>query len=551
MTALAGCSGGDGTNEAGAGGTTASDEETSDSGAGSTTGGSGELGEPLPSYLYLNNPASYNAPRHDAINLIGSRLGDVGFDMSVEVFEWGALYDKVRQQRDFDFTTWHHGLGVDPGQLMYEFFHSSGLEGGAGNFTGYSTEEMDEVLSEQMQTTDTGERVDLLHQFENMIVEAAPTNAIVWMPQLMAYNSDQVSNWTQHPASFNYYYNMTNIEVDNPSNELRGSWSESLGSLNVVGGAAQTKLEVQWDVLYDKLVRFDSDLQPDPEISLASEWTRPDRTTMEYTLKDHTWHDGEDLTAEDAAFTFNYLKEHNAPLYAVQTEMYEDAEAVDSRTVRVNFTEENAPGPVHTLFSFQVPIIPKHVWESRDSPLDLQVTEPVGSGPLKFDYWDQGSELSLVKYDDHFNPVNFDRRIWRIIPESSTTWELLLNGDLNYLPFSRIGKQLNDNREESQIGVASAPGTSWWHMSMNTRRDGLADQAVRQAAVHAIPKTAIVEQLLYDFPEPGSNLVTPAFGDYYTDEVPEYDEGVEAAKRRLTEAGYGFGEDGLVHFPAE
>ena len=44
------------------------------------------------------------------------------------------------------------------------------------------------------------------------------------------------------------------------------------------------ELIYQFNMLYDNLVSFNPDLQPDPEISLAESWNRPNKTTMQYTL---------------------------------------------------------------------------------------------------------------------------------------------------------------------------------------------------------------------------------------------------------------------------
>ena len=546
MTALAGCGGGGGTD------TETDSEGNGGGGGGDTEGGGGEeMGDQLPSYTYFNNPANYNAARHDAINLIGTQLNELGLDVSVEVLEWGTLYTRVREQYDFDFCTWNHSHAIYPAQLMNEFFNSANTDPGQGNFTQWSSEETDEQLSTALGSTDADERVNALHEFQNAITEAAPTNAIVQMPSLVAYNSDQVSGWVDHLTGPGYFWNMTSIEVDNPDNELRGSWSETIGTLNPVGAPTQTKVNHQLDVLYDNLIRFDGNLEIAPDAGLASDWERPDATTLRYTIKDHQWHDGEPVTAEDVAFTFNYMKEYQAPRYATQLPMYSDAEVVEEGTVQINLNEENAPGPAHMLLGSQIPIIPKHIWSERDTPLNMQIVEPVGSGPMRFDYWDEGSELSLVKNDDHFYPVNFDSRIWRIIPESSTTWQLLLEGDLNYLPFSRIGRQMADNSEASQIGVYQMPGNGWWHCSMNTARPGLDDRAVRQSVVNALPKTPIVDQLLYGYPENGFNLINKSFGQYHNPDVPRYEESLETAQQRLTDAGYVYDDDGMVHFPSD
>ena len=513
------------------------------------------MGDKLPQYVYLNNPPNYNPARNDAINLIAEQFKKLGLDMKVEVLEWGTLYNRIMNEQDYSFATWNRGLGIDPGRRMPEQFHSRNAEKGMGNFTGYINKDLDPTLDKQMQVTDTDERIDMLYDIQEALTRDCAMNPIVQMPLIMPHHSD-VSGWIDTLTGYNKYYNMVNIEVDNSKNELRGSWSETMGTLNVVGYHNETKLIYQFDVLYDKLIRFNPELKPDPEYSLAKDWERPSKEKIRYTIRDHKWHDGEDLDAEDVAFTFNYLKEHKAPLYRAQWERVKEAKAVDSQTAEITFYEEKAPGPVHTLFSNQVPIIPKHIWSKRDKPLEMQVKEPVGSGPLQFDYWDEGSELSLKRNPDHWKPTNFKKRIWRIIPNVSTTWELMKSGELNYNPFGRISKQLKENHENlDQIKVKTMPGDGWWHCSMNLRQPGLGPREegrpVRQAAVHSIPKTAINDQLLYGYTKPGWNLVGKGFGQYCNEDVKRYEEGVENGKQLLKDAGYKWDDDGKLHFPAE
>jgi len=545
VSALAGCSGqNDGTSTDGVDGT----ESETDGEEGEK-----EMGDQLPTYTYVNNPANYNPARHDAINLIGSQLNELGMDVDVNVFEWGTLYTKVTKEQDFSFTTWNRGLGIDPGRRMPEMFHSSNTDPGKGNFTGYTNKELDPVLLNQMQTADVDERIDMLFQIQETVNQDVPMHPIVQMPNLIAYNNEQVSNWKDHISGYGHFEPQTTVEVNNDDGVLRGSWSETLGTLNVMGYNNETKLIRQFEMIYDKLVRINSNLEADSSLSLATEWDRPDKSTVRYKIReDHSWHNGETLTPEDVKFTLEYIKDNEIPLYSTQWQMY-DSVSVDGQWVTVNLS--NSIGPVHTLFSNQIPIIPKHIWESRSDPNNMSVEAPVGSGPLEFDYWDQGSELSLVKNPDHFKTVNYNQRIWRIIPESSTVWSLLKDGELNYLPFSRIGKQLNDNKSESMIGVQTTPGDGWWHFSQNTRLDGLSDRAVRQANVWALPKKAITKQLLYDFPTPGWNLIGESFGQFSNPDVPEYipesGSGTEKGKQTLKDAGYVFDSDGKVHFPAE
>ncbi len=85
------------------------------------------------------------------------------------------------------------------------------------------------------------------------------------------------------------------------------------------------------------------------------------------------WNDGEDLTAEDVAFTFGYGSN--------VSEQFVSAEATDDTTVVLTYTEPQFTSASLTLGSTW--IIPKHVWEKIDDFMSETNPEPVGSGPYK------------------------------------------------------------------------------------------------------------------------------------------------------------------------
>ena len=514
----------------------------------------GDLGEPVPSFMYLNNPEDYNPARHDAINLIGEQLNEAGLDVDVEVLEWGTLFTQVTETYEFSMATWHRGLGVDPGRRVQEMFSSDRTDPGEGNFFGYENPELDPLLSEQLAVTDTDERVEILHEIQDILAEDVPMMPIVEMPAIIAFNNDQVDGFIGHGGDMGYFHDMINITVDNPDNRLIGSWSESVEVMSPVGHSNQTKYLHQLDVMYDFLTRTDQELNFDPEISIAQSLERPDSETVVAEIRDDAmFHDGEPLTAEDVAFSYNYISDETVPVYSAEGDLIENAEALDENTVEIAFTQ--GVGPFVTLLGTRLPIIPKHVWEDVDNPAQYRTDEEdrIGSGILEFDYWDIGSELGLVKNEDHWlaDRVDFDQRVWRIIPEISTNWQLLSEGELNYLPFSRISRELDENREQPQITVETDEGDSWWFCGMNTREAGLDDKVVRQAVAHALPRTAVSEQLLYGYATAGSSVLPTGFGQFHNPDVRQYEEGIEAARNHLVENDFVFDENGRAHYPSE
>ncbi|PSQ56204.1 ABC transporter substrate-binding protein [Halobacteriales archaeon SW_8_68_21] len=537
LTSLAGCSGDDSEGD-GSGGSDGSD-------------GSENLGDPLPTYTYLNNAQSYNPPRHDAINLIANQFGELGFDMEIEVLEWGTLFNRVDVEYDYDFSTWHTFFTIDPVLELGTTMYSENTSEGDGNFAGYENPDADELMDQYLVEPDSDARVDLVHELQQTLMEDMPQMPVIDMPDIAAFNNNQVDNWEQElELGYNSYWTMINLEMQGDETTLKGYWPETLSTMNVLGHNDENKHTYQFAVMYDTLLRLNGDGEFDTEVSLATDYERVDETTFEYTIRtDHSFHDGEDLTAEDVAFTYNYITDNEVPLFSVQAGFLESAEVVDDSTVRVNLSEPL--GPFNRLVATQLPILPEHRWADRDEPSQVNVQEPVGSGPLQFDYWEKGSEFGLTSFDEHFAPADFEDRYWRVIPEASTVWSNLLDGTLNYEPFGRIDRQLDENREEDNISVETQPATSFWHCTPNERSGGLDDPAVRKAAYNAIPRTSIVDQVLFGVPEPGFNVVSPAFGPLHTEDVTTYEESVETGRQRLQDAGYVYDDEGLVHFPAE
>ncbi len=525
MATLAGCTGG-------------GSETDNGSDNGSDQSEQGNQQADLPSYTYLNNAQSYNPPRHDAINLIADRFGDLGLDVDVEVLEWGTLYNRVSVEYDYSFSTWHTFFTIDPVLELNSSMNSENVSEGDGNYAGYQNEEVDQLMADYLSEPDADTRVGLVHDLQQTLMEDVPQMPVVHMPMFAIFNNNQVGNWQPELSlGYNSYWTMVNLEMQNGETQLKGYWPESLSTMNVLGHNDENKHTYQFEVMYDTLLRLDNNGEINTDVSLATDYTRVDETTVEYTIRtDHSFHDGEALTVEDVAFTYNYLRDNDVPIYSVQSQYIDSAETVDDSTVRINLTEPF--GPFNTLVATQIPILPEHKWADRDDPSQLNIEEPVGSGPLQFSYWNKGTEFGLERFDDHFAPVDFEERFWRIIPEASTVWELLNSGELNYEPFGRIDRQLNQNQDNDQITVEYELATSFWHFTPNERQEGLDDPAVRKALVNALPRTGIVEQILYGFPETGFNIVSPAFGPLHTEDVTEYEESLEQGRQRLQDAGY-------------
>ncbi len=508
-----------------------------------------DLGEEVPTFRYYNNPEDYDAQRHDAINFIGEQFEEVGMDIDVEVLEWSTLQDTVQVDNDFDFATWWTFFFEELGEGLYQHFHSTGGE----NWFNYQNDDVDEWVSAQMAEEDEDARVEQIHNVQQQVMEDVPFYPICYMTTPVLYNNTHIvpDSWDEHPRGFSSSLSQMTLEMDE-EDELVGAWPEALDTLNPFASGGESKHDHQFNILFDRLYHFDEDYEFVPEISLAEGgFERPDAETIVFEgIRDHVWHDGEELTVDDVAWTMNAVAEHEPPYLHDQAEFIDNAEVIDDSTVQVNLTEPL--GPAEIFIGFQIPIMPEHIWADVDDPNTEPTTEEnaIGSGPTQLDYWDQGTEISLERFDDHWHPVDYSRRLWRIIPEVSTVFELLEQGDLNYEPFGRVARETVDLLDDvDHLSGYTRLSGDFWHLSMNTETVDTTE--LRRAAGTAVPNEGIVEQFLFGFAEPADNVVSPAWGVFHTDDVPEWDVGHEAARELLSDAGYGWDDDGRLHYPAD
>ena len=140
-----------------------------------------------------------------------------------------------------------------------------------------------------------------------------------------------------------------------------------------------------WNILlmqYDSL--FTLDIHGEPQPWLVADWSRSD-DGRSYTLNlrdDVVWNDGERFRAEDVKFTFDYLTANPVGRFAKDIRGFESAEVTDEFQVVINL-KSNLPGFVRKAFA-DVPIMPRHVWETVTDPKNHQFASVtnVGTGPF-------------------------------------------------------------------------------------------------------------------------------------------------------------------------
>ncbi|MGI8425953.1 MAG: ABC transporter substrate-binding protein [Actinomycetota bacterium] len=267
-------------------------------------------------------------------------------------------------------------------------------------------------------------------------------------------------------------------------------------------------------------------------------------------LRDNVkWHDGQPLSADDVAFSFNYFKaqELKLPPYVIfRPENVVQAKAVDPATVVISLSRPAVTFPTAVAATF--PIVPAHIWSSMQNP--AAVTNPaklVGSGPYRLEKYSssQGSYL-LTANDQFFLGKPFVKRLeFSQVGDQLTA---LLAGDADAGGFGINGATplaLWPFRDRQEFGVIKGHPDFTAALYFNLKSGGaLNDVSFRRAVALAIDRKDMTSRLFGSMAEPGNPGFLPPRHPFGV-KVEQYEFNRKAAEALLDKAGYARGPDGV------
>lgn len=300
--------------------------------------------------------------------------------------------------------------------------------------------------------------------------------------------------------------------------------------------------------LYETLVNRDADGELVP--GLAESWTQVDDLTWEFKLKTGvTFHDGEEFNAEAVKASFDRLLDPKvASPRAFLFEMVTDVKVVDESTVQFVTEYPFSPLLAHLTHNGGSIISPKSIEEDyaameADSSVNAGSvigTNPVGTGPFKFESWTPGTEIKLVKFEEYAGtPAHIDSVTFKVVPESATRVAELQSGYAHIIGAVEPGQVANVNSFDG-ASVLETASSSLTYLGFNTEKEPFNDPKVRQAISKAIDRPTLIEGIYEGFGIPAISPLAPGiFG--YTEDVTSMAYNMDEAKALLAEAGYADG----------
>ena len=264
-----------------------------------------------------------------------------------------------------------------------------------------------------------------------------------------------------------------------------------------------------------------------------------------------TCHDGERLTAEDVAFTFQRAADPanrftgNTPGFVFSSLGYRSAEVIDELTVRVNIARYN---PIALGMVAEVYIHCKDSYERMTREQAAQ--RPIGSGAYRFVEWVRSDRIVIERAPGQtLRPANFERVVWRVIPEPSTRTAELMAGNVDIIT-NVPPDQIDTVNRSQRARVQAVAGTRRIYIGFNQAPQfantpggqAIRNPAVRRALQFAVDVPAICQQLLSTQCERATGLVNPP---NHNRSLTPYPYDPRQAERLLDEAGFRRGANGV------
>jgi peptide/nickel transport system substrate-binding protein len=300
----------------------------------------------------------------------------------------------------------------------------------------------------------------------------------------------------------------------------------------------------------------------------------PDKKTVTIHLrKGAKWSDGQPITADDVAFTYNVeaTKEYMDVLQGPQDvsmfqgyeqlnnkDSYADVAAgklsmsgvkvIDPYTVSVTLKDALA----NALTQVNGYVIPKHIWSkipiNQWSVAEQNIKNDVSSGPFKLtDY--KAKEYYTLSRNDYFygSKPHLDTITWKVIPPD-TAAGLLKNGQLDEVTWvDPSDMKLYDTLPN--VTKIDTPQWGYQYIGFKLKNQFLQDVKLRQAIAYSIDRNAIINALLKG---EGKTVDVPVPRSFYypkPSEVPPYTYDPAKAKQILKDAGYKLDANGHWETP--
>jgi peptide/nickel transport system substrate-binding protein len=580
-TALAGCGGGSGGGDGGGdgGGSGGSDGGGDGGSDGGGSGGSdGELGERVPTipFAYWSDMGGeYTKPFEDATPVIteaAQALGVPGLDVMPMTFS-ANVNSVVQDTRDFDFTFFGHSFTadrIDPTEFVMDYTAEKAVQG--GNWSDWINCEFTDLAHQQSGLFEREERQAAISDAHEIYTEEQaaiiPLNKTLYGGYNNRINLQGVGSYG---LSRDNLLHVLLSEVEEGESIIRNSISPA--ALEKLNQVVTTGLKIASSIINSPLMDYTPDLELEPVIAESIE-TSDDGLQITVNIReDAKFHNGDDITAEDVAWTYNYVFS-NPEVYYWQTsvpwaeepqlgEPWGPIDVVDDKTVRFNLSEPYAPFQGVTLVTWG--ILHSDSWIEQGAEESPQAFEPdpfIGSGPMAVDEHRPSSLLRMTPSDVEHPVYNPEHDVALVaFQDASSEFQALQAQEIDVIMESSVSfydqmsdiSHLEGVAQESLGSIVIYPQCSYGlfkHPEFRKAFSTVLDRQKMNQLMYRGNSTIQYASTQYVENSNGAHPWRPS-DDKLVTYTQEPQGEPEKARQMLSDAGWGWDDDGNLHYPPD
>jgi peptide/nickel transport system substrate-binding protein len=280
--------------------------------------------------------------------------------------------------------------------------------------------------------------------------------------------------------------------------------------------------------LYEPLLRWNANYEIEPSVA-ESATPNGDNTQWTLKLRDGVeFHNGKTLTAEDVMFSLGKVTDPKKP-GSGGTELAKILELKNSKIVdpKTILLQLNSPYAVldQLLAEYTVGIL----------PTDFDVSDPVGTGPFKFNRFVPGQLSQFDRHDNYWDgPPFVDQLIIYDFADDAAKVNALLAGQVQSI--DNLPNYLAGTIEPQGASPLISESGAWVPFTMRVDVAPFSDVRVRQALRLIVDRQQMIDQALNGFGILGNDMYSP-FDPAYAKDLPQRMQDIDQAKSLLKQAG--------------
>lgn len=257
-----------------------------------------------------------------------------------------------------------------------------------------------------------------------------------------------------------------------------------------------SKSVMMYTLMFSQLIELDEHFNPMPDLAYAWDISEDKKTYTFYLRKDAFFHDGEKVTAEDVAFTYNAIRDpkNRSPFCTYHTNI-KNIEVESPFTIRFDLVEPDQM----FICSLDRGIIPSHCFSEKDLLNLVFLNNPIGSGPFKWKGRESNGNIILEAHEQYYEGRPYlDRIVFKPMMHVSQNSTALFREEIDLVNF--ISYQQFEYANEDPIFRAIAVEDDHYYMLNYDLTDKyLADREIRVAIAHGINYDDIINKVFHGY----------------------------------------------------